>query len=71
MNISDGLLRLTASGTGPIRIDLWPTVHRFGPGHRIRLQISNSAHPRYARNAGTGEPLATTRECTWPPGATA
>ena len=59
VNITDGLLRLTADGAGPIRIDLWPTAHRFGPGHRIRLQISSGAHPRYARNPGTGEPLAT------------
>jgi hypothetical protein len=40
-------------------VDLWPVAHRFGPGHRIRLQVSSGAHPRYARNPGTGEPLAT------------
>ena len=28
-------------------------------GHRIRLQVSSGAHPRYARNLGSGEPLAT------------
>ena len=44
---------------GQIRVDLWPTAHRFRPGHRIRLQVSSGAHPRYARNTGTGEPLAT------------
>ena len=27
-------------------------------GHRIRVQVSSGAHPRYARNPGTGEPLA-------------
>ena len=59
VNITDGLLRLTAGGPQQIRIDLWPTAHRFGPGHRIRLQVSSGAHPRYARNPGTGEPLAT------------
>ena len=26
-------------------------------GHRIRVQVSSGAHPRYARNTGTGEPL--------------
>ena len=34
-------------------------AHRFEPGHRLRLQVSGGAFPRYARNTGTGEPLAT------------
>ena len=59
VNVTDGLLRLTAGGPRQIRVDLWPTAHRFGPDHRIRLQVSSGAHPRYARNPGTGEPLAT------------
>ena len=59
VNVTDGLLRLTAGGLRQIRVDLWPTAHRFGPDHRIRLQVSSGAHPRYARNPGTGEPLAT------------
>jgi hypothetical protein len=33
--------------------------HRFAAGHRIRLQVSSGAHPRSARNPGTGEDLAT------------
>ena len=36
-----------------------PTAHQFRPGHRIRLQVSSGSHPRYARNTGSGEPLAT------------
>ena len=32
-------------------------AHRFRRGHRIRVQVSSGAHPRYARNTGTGEPL--------------
>ena len=28
-------------------------------GHRLRVQVSGGAFPRYARNHGTGEPLAT------------
>ena len=40
-------------------ITLWPTSHRFRRGHRIRIQVSSGAHPRYARNPGSGEPLAT------------
>ncbi|WP_328834717.1 CocE/NonD family hydrolase C-terminal non-catalytic domain-containing protein [Streptomyces europaeiscabiei] len=38
---------------------MWPTAYRFKQGHRIRVQVSSSAFPRYARNPGTGEPLAT------------
>ena len=61
VNITDGILRLTGATQDPQRItvDLWPTAHRFAAGHRIRLQISSGAHPRYARNPGSGEPLAT------------
>jgi uncharacterized protein len=65
LNICDGLLRVqpeqpahAADGTLPLTIDLWPTAHRFGRGHRLRLQVSSGAHPRYARNTGSGEPLA-------------
>jgi putative CocE/NonD family hydrolase len=39
-----------------VQFDLWPLAHRFAAGHRIRLQISSGAHPRYVRNPGTGEP---------------
>jgi uncharacterized protein len=28
-------------------------------GHRLRVQVSGGAFPRYARNPGTGEPPAT------------
>jgi putative CocE/NonD family hydrolase len=33
-----------------VALDLWPTAHRFAAGHRIRLQISSAAYPRYAHN---------------------
>ena len=59
VNITDGLLRLTAGGPRQIRIDLWPTEHQVRSGHRIRLQIPAAPHPRYAGNPGTAEPLAT------------
>jgi putative CocE/NonD family hydrolase len=65
-NISDGIQRLTpdshpkdADGIQKITVELWPTAHCFKKGHRIRLQISSGAHPRFARNPGSGEPLAT------------
>ena len=57
VNVTDGLLRLDASGRA--RVEMSQTAHRFRPGHRIRLQLSGGAHPRWARNYGTGEPLAT------------
>ena len=47
----DGVLR--------IEIDMWATAHRFRRGHRLRLQVSSGAHPRWSRNLGTGEPIAT------------
>jgi putative CocE/NonD family hydrolase len=61
VNITDGILRLTDATGDPqaITVNLWPTAHRFAAGHRIRLQVSSGAHPRYARNLGSGEPLAT------------
>jgi predicted acyl esterase len=35
--------------------------HRFAAGHRICLQVSSGAHPRYARNPGTGaDPMTAT-----------
>ncbi len=68
VNVCDGLLRLApgslpaqADGTLRVRFALWPVAHRFGAGSRLRLQVSSGAHPRYARNSGTGEPLATGR----------
>lgn len=61
VNITDGLIRLTSATPQAqrIHVDLWPTAHQFREGHRIRLQVSSGAHPRYARNTGSGEPLAT------------
>jgi uncharacterized protein len=42
-----------------VTVAMWPMGHRFAAGHRIRLQVSSGAHPRYARNPGTGEDPAT------------
>lgn len=43
-------------------IDLWATSNAFGPGHRIRLEISSSNFPRFDRNLNTGEdPVTGTR----------
>jgi predicted acyl esterase len=51
-----------ADGSRRVVLELWPTAHRFAAGHSIRLQVSSGAHPRYARNPGTGEdPMTATR----------
>jgi uncharacterized protein len=47
------------AGERTVEATLPDTAHRFGAGHRIRLQVSGGAHPRFMRNTGTGEPLAT------------
>ncbi|MDN3261266.1 CocE/NonD family hydrolase [Streptomyces sp. CSDS2] len=56
VNVCDGLGRLRTSGDAPSRVTvpMGDTAHRFPAGHRIRWQISGGAHPRYARNPGTG-----------------
>jgi uncharacterized protein len=59
-NVCDGLTSLSgADVTTRATIRLWPTAYRFKRGHRIRVQVSSGAFPRYARNPGTGEPHAT------------
>jgi putative CocE/NonD family hydrolase len=59
-NICDGLVSLTsANELSPVTVTLWPTAYRFQRGHRIRVQVSSGAFPRYARNPGTGEPHTT------------
>jgi putative CocE/NonD family hydrolase len=63
-NICDGILRLRPGSPAPekdgtikLNIEMWPTAYHFTRGHRLRLQVSSGAHPRFARNPGTGEPL--------------
>jgi uncharacterized protein len=65
-NICDGLVRLTpeqwnpaSDGVSQVNVDLWPMAHVFRRGHRIRVQVSSGAHPRFARNLGGGEPFGT------------
>jgi putative CocE/NonD family hydrolase len=68
-NVCDGLVRVSESrfeqlgdGAWKVSFELWPIGHRFAAGHRIRLQVSSGAHPRYARNPGTGEDPMTATE---------
>jgi uncharacterized protein len=60
-NVTDGIVRLSSGATEPqaVTVPMSSTAHRFEPGHRLRVQVSGGAFPRYARNTGTGEPLAT------------
>ena len=66
INICDGLVRMTPAtwqrggdGVAAVEVQLWPAAHVFRRDHRVRVQVSSGAHPRFARNLGGGEPLAT------------
>ena len=73
MTVCDGIRRIgggygvepdpepDADGIREVTVLLWPTAHQFKSGHRIHLQISSGAHPRYARNTGGDEPPASAR----------
>ena len=65
-NVCDGLRSvepdartISEDGVAHVVVELWPTAHRFAAGSRIRVQVSSGAHPRFARNPGTGEDRAT------------
>ena len=55
-NVCDGIVRLTGDTplTATVPVSLIAAAHRFSAGHRIRLQVAGGAHPRFARNPGTG-----------------
>ena len=63
-NVCDGIIRHQPGGraTGRaavITVPMSATAYQFRAGHRLRLQVSGGAHPRFARNTGSGEPPAT------------
>ena len=70
-NVVDGIRRLdprtvpapdvTVGDDGVLAVDveLYPTAYRVKAGHRLRVQVSGGAFPRYARNFGTAEPFGT------------
>jgi putative CocE/NonD family hydrolase len=69
INVCDGLLRIAPGrgepqpdGTLRIEVDMGATAQRFRRGHRLRLQVSSGAFPRYNRNLGLGEPEGTAVE---------
>jgi uncharacterized protein len=64
VNVVDGIRRITPTEPGPsddgsvaVDVELWPIGHRFAAGHRVRVQVSGGAHPRFARHPGTGAAL--------------
>jgi putative CocE/NonD family hydrolase len=66
MNVCDGLVRVVPGASKPqpdgtlrIEVDMGATAQRFRRGHRLRLQVSSGAFPRYNRNLGLGEPEGT------------
>ena len=70
-NIVDGIRRLDPrtvpaedveimpDGVLAVDVELFPTAYRVRAGHRLRVQVSGGAFPRYARNHGTGAPFGT------------
>lgn len=58
LHVSDGYLRISGDRVDEVTVSCWSIAYRFKPGHRIRLIVASGADPRYARNPGTGEPLA-------------
>ncbi len=64
VNVTDGIRRITPTDPGPgadgsvaVDVELWPVGHRFAAGHRLRVQVSGGAHPRFARHPGTDAAL--------------
>lgn len=63
LNVCDGNFRiepgrgeLQPDGSLRIRVAMSATAYRFLTNHRIRIQVSSGAHPRFARNLGVPEP---------------
>jgi putative CocE/NonD family hydrolase len=47
-------LRMKKGEAYEARLDLHVTANYFGPGHRLRLEVSSSSFPRFDRNLNTG-----------------
>ena len=65
-NVTEGIVRLHEQVDGTVEVVLYPTAYRFRRGHRLRVQIAGGAFPRFSRNHGTGEPVASaiaTQKC--------
>jgi len=55
----DREVMMTPGDVYRLEIDMGVTANVFLPGHRLRLEITSSCFPRFARNLNTGEPSAT------------
>jgi putative CocE/NonD family hydrolase len=72
--LCDGLVRLRyregherAAAVEPgtiyeIEVAMWDTAQRLLPGHRIRLEVASSAHPKFAVNLGIAGDQTTASE---------
>jgi putative CocE/NonD family hydrolase len=66
-NLTDQVFRsspadVTPGEAGYVELPLTDLSHVFRPGHRIRVQLSGGAHPRFSRNLGTdADPVHGTR----------
>ena len=61
-NICDGMQRIGNSVPGALckfAFSAGNTAYEFRAGHRIRIQVCSGAHPRWMRNYGTDESVAT------------
>src|SRR5215469_12459299 len=61
-NLTDQIIRCSPADVTPgqvrrLRVTLTDISHVFAAAHRIRLQVSGGAHPRFARNLGTDADL--------------
>ncbi|WP_344874936.1 CocE/NonD family hydrolase [Allokutzneria multivorans] len=62
VNVCDGYVNVRPDGVTRVEVALSPIAYRFPRGHRLRVQVSSGAHPRFARNTGSGEHHAVARE---------
>jgi putative CocE/NonD family hydrolase len=66
-NVTDRFVRLHATdrdadGCWSVSVSLPPTCAEVPAGHRLRLQVSSGAYPRFLRHPGTAENPVTARE---------
>jgi len=50
---------MTSGAVYELHVPMGVTSVVFLPGHRVRLEVTSSCFPRFARNLNTGEPAAT------------
>jgi uncharacterized protein len=53
--LQGGALVAAPSSDRPVRVELGHTGYRLAPGHRLRLEVASSDHPRYLWDPGTDE----------------